>query len=155
MTMAKVVIGGTFEMLHKGHKELLRTAFEVGSSVFIGLTSDDYVRKVKRERNILGFAEREKKLKEFVSGFGKKFEIMPINEKFGPSTTKSFDVIVVSEETYPTALEINKIRERNGLHELKIIKIGYVLADDGKPISTTRIIRGEIDEDGKLKTKVQ
>lgn len=153
--MAKVVIGGTFEILHKGHKELLKKAFESGSSVFIGLTSDDYVRKVKRERNVLGFAEREKRLNEFVSGFGKKFEIMPISERFGPSTTKSFDVIVVSEETYPTALEINKIRERNGLHELKIIKIDYMLADDGKPISTTRIVRGEIDENGKLKTKVQ
>ncbi len=153
--MAKVVIGGTFEILHKGHKELLKRAFEAGSSVFIGLTSDEYVKRVKKERNVLGFGEREKKLRDFVSMFGKKFEIMPIKERFGPSTTGNFDVIVVSEETHPTALEINKIREKNGLKALEIIRISYVLAEDGKPISTTRIIRGEIDEDGKLKTKSQ
>ena len=149
--MTKVVIGGTFEILHKGHKELLKRTFEAGSSVFIGLTNDGYVKRVKKERNVLGFGEREKRLKDFVSSFGKEFKIMPIKERFGPSTTGNFDAIVVSEETYPTALEINRIRGKNGLKALEIIRIRYVLAEDGKPISTTRIINGEIDEDGRLK----
>ncbi|TDA30589.1 MAG: phosphopantetheine adenylyltransferase, partial [Hadesarchaea archaeon] len=44
----------------------------------------------------------------------------------------------------------NRIRRERGLRELQILEIPFVLAEDGKPISSTRIRRGEIDEHGKL-----
>jgi len=37
-----VIIGGTFDALHDGHKEYIRTAFEFGDRVFIMLKSEDW-----------------------------------------------------------------------------------------------------------------
>lgn len=146
----RVIIGGTFGYLHKGHRALLTKAFEIGDYVYIGLTTDDYVRRLKNSKKIPDYQEREALLRKFAERFGKKFEIAPLDDRFGPSATGDFDAIVITQETLPTALEINRIREGSGLRPLSIIKIDFVLASDLIPISTTRIIDGEIDSNGKL-----
>ena len=38
----KVAVGGTFDKFHDGHKKLLSTAFEIGESIEIGVTSDAF-----------------------------------------------------------------------------------------------------------------
>ena len=144
----RIVVGGTFGHLHAGHMALLRKAFEIGDYVYIGLTTDDYVKRLKDPR-IPKYKEREELLRKFVEGFGKKFEIMPLDDNFGPSTTGDFDAIVVTEETFPTAVRINDIRRNSGLKELEIVRVGFILAFDSSPISTTRIMRGEMDREGK------
>ena len=68
----KVVIGGTFGILHKGHEKLLRKAFGLGE-VFIGLTSDTMARKMKK-RKVQGFKYRKKELRGFIK---KKFKAEP------------------------------------------------------------------------------
>jgi cytidyltransferase-like protein len=144
----KVIVGGTFAYMHKGHKAILRKAFAVGDSVHIGLTSDEYVRKHK-DFLIEDYAQRKKELERFVRKLGKKYTVVKLIDKYGPSTKGDYDAIVVSPETYRTAVEINKIRKRHGLKKLAIFKVRKVNAYDGMAISSKRIFARRIDKEGR------
>jgi len=146
----KVCIGGTFDIIHKGHELLISKAFEIANengTVFIGITSDNLIKNKKETKS---FNFRKKSVKEFLEKKETldKAIIKKISDKFGPTIDEDFDAIVVSPETVKTAEEINKIRKKKGKKPIKIVKIPFVLADDGKPISSTRIRNGEIDAEG-------
>lgn len=145
----KVVVGGTFEMLHKGHKAFLKKAFELGK-VSIGLTSDMMARE-RKKGEVKNFKLRKKQLKDFIlKEFSEKPEIVKIEDKFGFAIERDFDFVVVSPETYKTAVEINKERQKRNKKPIKIAEIKFVLAEDRKPISATRILKGEINKEGQL-----
>lgn len=149
-TMTRVAVGGTFQPLHDGHKLLLRKAYELSHDVDIGLTSDEMAKSM-RVRHVERYEEREKSLREWIrKEIGMEPRIMKINDPYGPAASDDYDYIVVSPETYPNAIKINRIRESKGLDPIRIVKVGYVLAEDGKPISATRIVNGEIDSHGNL-----
>ncbi|MFH1582167.1 MAG: pantetheine-phosphate adenylyltransferase [bacterium] len=132
-----VIVGGTFDILHKGHSVLLKKAFSLGK-VILGLTSDSYVKNKKRKIN--SFVQRKKNLKEFIENkFSKNFEIYKIDDKFGFTLEKDFDYIVVSPDSFKTAKEINRKRKKLGEKPIGIVKIPFVLGKDGKPISSTRL----------------
>jgi pantetheine-phosphate adenylyltransferase len=77
------------------------------------------------------------------------YDIKELNDPYGTTIyDEEIDAIVVSEETEPTALKINRIRHEKGMKALDILTIGMVLAEDGRPISSTRIRKGEIDREG-------
>ena len=148
----KICIGGTFDIIHKGHKLLISKAFEVAGengTVFIGVTTDSLI---KNKGEIKSLSSRMTSVKEFLEkkGLLNKAVIKPINDKFGPTLDEDFDVIVVSPETFKTAEEINILRRKKAKKILKIVKIPFVLAHDGKPISSTRIRNGEIDAEGHI-----
>jgi len=147
----KVCIGGTFDILHKGHKVLIDKAFSITSKnglVTIGLTTDRYT--VAKIKNAFPFDVRKQKLIEYLKTKGyENYEIIPIEDKYGPTLSEDFDAIVVSSETRKNAEEINRKRKQFGLKPLKIIEISIVLAEDNLPISSSRIKNGIIDEDGK------
>lgn len=144
----KAVVGGTFDILHKGHKALLKKAFQLGK-VSIGLTSDKMARE-RKGREVQDFKTRKRELENFIKAeFKIKAEIVKIENKFGSTLKEDFDYIVVSPETYQTALIINEERKKKNKKPLKIVKIDFVLAQDGKPISSQRILAGEMDREGK------
>jgi pantetheine-phosphate adenylyltransferase len=151
----RVCVGGTFNIFHKGHKLLIKTAIEQATEdgyLFIGITSGELV---ETKPQIRSFKERKKDLILFLINLQKKPEIVikPISDIFGPTLKEKFDVIVVSPETKNTAEFINQKRYEKGLQAIHIIKIPYVLAMDGKPIQSSRIIAGEIDSNGDLINK--
>jgi len=136
----KVVVGGTFDILHRGHEVLLKKAFTLGK-VTVGLTSNVFARKMKK-RKVRDFKYRKKELEDFIKEeFKQKSKIVKIEDKFGPTLEKDFDYIVVSPKTYKTAVLINKKRQKRNKKPIKIVKIKFVLAEDGKPISSTRILK--------------
>ena len=62
----RVVLGGTFDILHKGHEALLRAAFEGRpEQVLIGLTTDRFARESRTRVNPYGV--RERNLKRFLA----------------------------------------------------------------------------------------
>ena len=138
----KVIVGGTFEILHQGHKSLLRRAFKLGQTT-IGLTSNTFARKLKK-RKVNDFKQRKKSLTDFIKEkFKSPPEIIEIEDKFGPTLKRNFDYIVVSPETYKTALLISKRRRKIGKKPMKVVKIKFVLDRDGKPISASKILKNK------------
>lgn len=148
----RVIIGGTFSPLHDGHKALITQAFTLAGpdgSVLIGLTTDSFAGR--KYHPITPFEERLAKLTSYISesGWAAGYHIEPLSDRYGPSIDSDYDIIVVSDETYPVAREINRIRIERGLKTVDICRISCVLASDGRVISSTRILRGEIDEHGR------
>ena len=146
----KVVLGGTFDVLHKGHQRLLDVGFNVAESVVIGLTSDEFARRFRVNQSP-SYEKRKKTLESYVKPLGKPYKIVEINDSYGVATIDpEIDCIIVSEETLLRAEEINTIRYKKNLPKLVIIVVPLVLADDGKPISSERINAREINAEGKL-----
>jgi pantetheine-phosphate adenylyltransferase len=149
----KVMVGGTFDRLHDGHRRLLDRSFEIAGDtghVVIGLTTDSFASY--KTHPIRPFPIRKKDLEDYISDchYATPWVVEPLNDRFGSAIAADFDAIVVSEETLPVAVEINKLRKENKKKKVDIHQISCVLADDGRWISSTRIYRGEIDEHGHL-----
>jgi len=148
----RVCIGGTFDTMHKGHELLINKAFQTAGkqgSVFIGITKGEIP---KTKGNIKSFEERKKTIEQYLlkKGYTNRATIKPIKDKYGPSIRNEFDAIVISPETKPAAEEINDKRRRNMKKSLKIVQIPFVLANDGAPISSSRIRKKVIDENGRI-----
>ncbi|MCU4799228.1 phosphopantetheine adenylyltransferase [Halobacteria archaeon HArc-gm2] len=150
----KVALGGTFDPLHDGHRALFERAFELGD-VTVGLTSDDLAPKTRRaDRHVRSFEDRkrdiENELRSFAAEYDREFEVRRLDEPTGIATEAQFDALVVSPETETGGKRINEIRRERGHDPLEIEVVPHVHADDGDIISSTRIVRGEIDEHGNL-----
>jgi len=143
----KVAVGGTFDKFHQGHRLLIKKAFQVGDQVLIGVTSDKFGGiKGEIEPCNVRMSNLNSLLKE-----QSNYIISRLDDPYGVTVEdETIDAIVVSPETEPTAFKINQIRQENGMKPLDIITISMVLAEDGKPISSTRIRKGEIDKVGTI-----
>ena len=152
LTRYKIVAtGGTFDHLHRGHTALLSRSFEVGDTVIIGVTSDAFARKEGKKPD-QSYKERVRALEAFIQkGFpGRRHIISKLDDYFGPGiASPDVQAIVVSRETAKRVRIANALRKEKGYPPLETVVVDFVLAEDSKPISSTRIRKGEIDAEGK------
>ena len=147
-----VALGGTFDIIHKGHIALLQKGFAISSKVIIGLTSDELAAK-KGKKLIRNYSQRLELLQSTIKkNFpSTHYVISKLQDDFGPAVLEgSVEALVVSEETIGQGEILNKLRAQKNLWPVKIITVPMVLAKDGKRISTTRIKNSEIDPDGNV-----
>ncbi len=144
--------GGAFDEIHIGHIALLSKAFRVGKKVIIGVSSDDFAKKRGKILNH-NFDQRVENLKKMIKKeFGNaSYEIAKLDGDFGPAVTAGeVGALVASSETQAKGRLLNKMRVKKGLKPVEVIAVELVKAEDGSPISSTRIRAGEIDSRGRL-----
>ena len=147
-----VAMGGTFDIIHRGHITLLSNAFAISDKVIIGLTSDELAAKKGKIPN----NKYEKRLENLTNSISREFpntsfQISKLDNDFGPAVLeKGVEALVVSDETSNQGNVLNKLRQEKNLPPVKIITVPMFLAKDGTRISTTRIKNSEIDSEGNL-----
>jgi len=102
------------------------------------------------------YVSRVKALKELLASKypGRKYVIAKLDDYFGPGiASPEVQAIVVTQETAQRVPLANTFRKSKGYPPLDVVTIGYVMAEDRKPISSTRIRSGEIDPQGRLKAR--
>ena len=147
-----VAMGGTFDIIHRGHLTLLSNAFSISDKIIIGLTSDEFAQK-KGKLTINKYDKRLENLIEIIliEFPNSSFQISKLDNDFGPAVLeKGVEALVVSDETSNQGAILNQLRAERKLPLVQIITVPMFLAKDGTRISTSRIKNSEIDIDGNV-----
>ena len=162
------ILGGTFTPVHDGHRALLHKAFQTAShdgdgagQVIVALSSTDLAERTRSDpdhaEQLGSFEDRRERLDtelDRISGaYSATYEITELEDTHGPAATREdVDALVVSPEAKAQrrAHELNGRRAEDGLQPLEIHTAPFVVAEDGAPISSTRIRNGEIDTHGRV-----
>ena len=111
-----VVLGGTFDRLHTGHKYLLSSALlHCSERLVVGISDGPLVCGKLLEELIEPYDFRAKSVVEFANEVcsGVKCETVAIFEPLGPTATdESLECLVVSQETARGGEKVNQIREK-------------------------------------------
>jgi len=138
-------MGGTFDHLHEGHKYLIKTALSFSKKVVIGLTTKSLLKNKKAASKLEDYKTREKNLKLFIKTVAdsERVDIIELKDQYGPPINEpEYEGIIVSQETYKTAVKINEIREDKAFKPLIIIVIPMIKDKSNKKISSTAIREG-------------
>lgn len=151
---AKVIVGGTFDLFHEGHKRLIKESFRAsskhhGGAVTIGVTSEEMASK--KSHPVQPYEVRVNQISDYIKShlmtrntyYGNQWKIVPLNDPVGDAGTGDYDILVASKETREGALKVNEIRAANRLPKLILDIIPPILDKSGQWISSTRLRREE------------
>lgn len=144
MEHARIIVAGTFDLLHAGHESMLATAFASARHVEIWVT-DDAMTSVKGHKlgqKIQPYADRVAKVKLWCDarGYEGLYAIHELHDGYGDSTVDaSYTAIVCSEESRAGCEAINAKRAAAGLPTLEIVVAPLVTDDLGHKVSSTAL----------------
>lgn len=146
-----LILAGTFDHLHKGHQQFIKTAVAQADFVFCGLAKNWRLQHKTFPQTIQSFSQRLAFLQKFLknSQIENKIRIFPLKNPFEPAVSDPrLEAIAATPNTFSGAQKVNQKRKKSHLPALKILKINLVKAADQNTISSTRIRAGEIDRQG-------
>jgi len=156
--------GGTFDTLHAGHQEYIRTVFEYAGRVLLYVSSDEYA-KTKKIYEVRPYNFRVKRLVNFITKLGiakDRYEIRQLktltqikNDLFN----EDVHIAVVVPEYYTLLHRINKYRMDYGKKGILILVKERTRDQKNGDLSSTAIHRDLIERrqhssNGFLKTQV-
>lgn len=151
MIFNQLVLAGTFDHFHLGHRKFIKTALKQSNFAFCGITKGWITKNKKFIPSLQTFKTRVQSLKKFLkkNSLDRKVKIFVLNNPFGPSISNfQIEALAATKESLKGAKLVNKKRAFLGLKPLPIIIVDLVLADDHQRISSTRIRLGEINRRG-------
>lgn len=153
----QLVIAGTFDHLHSGHKKLIEAACLNANFISCGLTEDCFAKKKSWSFAMQSFKKRFLNLKKILhsKNLANRYKVSPIKDVYGFSYfNPELQAIIATKDSLSGVLQINKKRGQFSLKKLFPIIVKLVKASDRKRISSTRIRKGEINRQGLVYTQL-
>ncbi len=142
-------LGGTFDRLHAGHKLFLDLAAFYGANIQIGLIGDEYLAHQLKELNqmIFNYGKRSQFLINYLKRRNRPCSLIKIDsigqdKKYARDS--DLNAIIVSQETFPGAVNINAARLQINKKHLAIIIVPFVISEDGERLSSTLLRRNNL-----------
>lgn len=157
-----VCVGGTFDILHRGHKALLQFAAELvytepsDPQLIVGITADMWAQQ-RKSYKVAPVDTRIKAVRNFLAQYElPRITTMLVSDGQGPAASwANVRHLVVGQDLKEQAMSINGIRRARSLSELQVHVIQMVYAKDDREIHASRIHAGEIDADGNVCRKAE
>ncbi len=145
-------LGGTFDRIHIGHKEVIKTALSHAEKCIIGVTQSSLIQDKTLSHLIEPYDDRVNNVKQILQELNAtdRATIVPLTDAYGPTLSDpTIDLLVVSTQTKPGGEIINQARIDHKLPPLSIMETPMIPDDSGEHISSTQIRLGKTTRSGK------
>lgn len=145
-----VVLGGTFDRLHDGHRLLLKVSTDFANErIVVGVCEGQMLLKKELPHLIEPIETRMKAVTNYIKSIKPELivQVEPISDPYGPSIIDDkLDAIIVSKETLSGGLSVNKKRAEKGLPQLKVEVVDLLAGGaNGEKLGSSALRRLEFE----------